>query len=40
MGCPENACPIVPKEIVDGEIEDPVGKGWRNSGKRPDKEKG
>lgn len=27
MGCPENACPITPKEMVDWEIEDPVGKG-------------
>jgi protein-tyrosine-phosphatase len=26
MGCPENACPITPKEVVDWQIEDPVGK--------------
>jgi len=27
MGCRENACPIVPKEVADWQIEDPVGKG-------------
>jgi len=27
MGCGRNACPIVPKEVVDWQIEDPVGKG-------------
>jgi protein-tyrosine-phosphatase len=26
MGCPENACPITPKEVVDWQIEDPEGK--------------
>lgn len=26
MGCPEKACPITPKKVVDREIEDPVGK--------------
>lgn len=26
MGCPENACPITPKEVVDWQIEDPTGK--------------
>jgi len=27
MGCGRDACPIVPKEVVDWQIEDPVGKG-------------
>ena len=27
MGCGRNACPIIPKEVVDWQIEDPVGKG-------------
>jgi protein-tyrosine-phosphatase len=27
MGCGRNACPIVPKEVVDWNIEDPAGKG-------------
>jgi len=27
MGCGGNVCPIVPKEVVDWQIEDPVGKG-------------
>jgi len=26
MGCPENACPITPKDVVDWQIEDPEGK--------------
>jgi len=26
MGCPENACPITPKEVVDWQIEDPEGQ--------------
>jgi len=27
MGCGKDACPTVPKEVVDWHIEDPVGKG-------------
>lgn len=27
MGCGIDACPIVPKDVVDWHIEDPVGKG-------------
>ena len=27
MGCGRDACPIVPKEVVDWQIEDPAGKG-------------
>ncbi|MEM2111256.1 MAG: arsenate reductase ArsC [Candidatus Bathyarchaeia archaeon] len=27
MGCGENTCPIVPKEVEDWQIQDPVGKG-------------
>lgn len=27
MGCEGNACPIVPKEVIDWHIEDPAGKG-------------
>jgi protein-tyrosine-phosphatase len=27
MGCGKNACPIVPKEVEDWQIEDPSGKG-------------
>jgi protein-tyrosine-phosphatase len=27
MGCGENTCPIVPKEVENWQIEDPVGKG-------------
>jgi len=27
MGCGKDACPIVPKEVIDWQIEDPVGKG-------------
>jgi protein-tyrosine-phosphatase len=27
MGCGGNACPIVPKEVEDWQIEDPAGKG-------------
>jgi len=27
MGCGGNACPTVPKEVIDWQIEDPVGKG-------------
>ena len=27
MGCGRDACPTVPKEVVDWHIEDPVGKG-------------
>jgi arsenate reductase len=26
MGCGRNACPIVPKEVEDSQIEDPSGK--------------
>jgi arsenate reductase len=26
MGCGENVCPVVPKEITDWELEDPSGK--------------
>jgi protein-tyrosine-phosphatase len=26
MGCGENVCPVVPKEIADWELEDPSGK--------------
>jgi len=26
MGCGENVCPVVPKEIVDWDLEDPSGK--------------
>jgi len=26
MGCSKNACPIVPKEVEDWQIEDPAGK--------------
>jgi len=29
MGCGKNACPIIPKEVVDWQIEDPVGKGTK-----------
>lgn len=27
MGCGRDVCPIVPKDVVDWHIEDPVGKG-------------
>ncbi len=27
MGCGRDACPIIPKKVVDWNIEDPVGKG-------------
>jgi len=27
MGCGRDACPIVPREVVDWQIEDPFGKG-------------
>ena len=27
MGCGRDSCPIVPKDVVDWHIEDPVGKG-------------
>jgi len=27
MGCGRDACPIVPREVVDWQIEDPAGKG-------------
>ena len=27
MGCEKNTCPIVPEEVADWQIEDPVGKG-------------
>lgn len=27
MGCGGNACPIVPKQVEDWQIEDPAGKG-------------
>jgi len=27
MGCGRDACPTVPKEVIDWHIEDPVGKG-------------
>jgi arsenate reductase len=26
MGCGENVCPVVPKEVLDWELEDPSGK--------------
>lgn len=26
MGCGENVCPIVPKEVIDWDLEDPSGK--------------
>jgi arsenate reductase len=26
MGCGENVCPVVPKEVIDWELEDPAGK--------------
>ncbi len=29
MGCGTNSCPIIPKELVDWQIEDPAGKGIR-----------
>jgi len=31
MGCGRDACPIVPKDVVDWHIEDPVGKGIEKS---------
>ena len=31
MGCGRDACPIVPKDLVDWHIEDPVGKGIEKS---------
>lgn len=27
MGCGADSCPIVPKQVVDWQIEDPVGEG-------------
>jgi protein-tyrosine-phosphatase len=29
MGCGRDACPLVPKEVVDWQIEDPAGKDLR-----------
>jgi arsenate reductase len=29
MGCGRDACPFIPKEVVDWEIEDPAGKDLR-----------
>ena len=29
MGCGENVCPIVPKEVIEWDIEDPSGKSLK-----------
>jgi len=37
MGCPENACPITPEEVVCWQMEDPTGKSMEKVRETRDK---